>query len=310
MEETNKVQKKMWQNFFTKNKLFTAFILILLLFFINACEKPEIDEPISHEEDFAYSFFVAGHTYGTPGTTVLGLYSEFKKKYSFIQNYRKMEFGVFTGDIVKEATVESWDAVDKDVDSLNLPVFFAVGNHDMKDRELYEERYGKTFFDTIIYNDLFIFLDPNIDNYNISGEQLLFLQQTVNNNYSKVDNILVFFHQLLWWDDDNIFKNIRQNYPPYTPDTSNFWTEVEPIFHNLPNKVVMFAGDIGATSYSTPFMYYKYDNITFIAGGMGSGISDNFLIVSIDNYKTIHYKLIALQNETNSLGKLEDFILP
>ncbi len=167
-----------------------------------------------------------------------------------------------------------------------------------------------TFYDTIINNDLFIFLDPNIDNYNISGEQLDFLKETISSNSSKVDNILVFFHQLLWCDDDNIFQNIRVNYPPYTPYTLNFWSEIKPIFHVLSNNVVMFAGDIGAVDYTTPFMYYKYDNITFIAGGMGSGIFDNMLIVTIDDEKNINYDLIALQNNIHSLGKLEDFILP
>ena len=66
------------------------------------------------------------------------------------------------------------------------------------------------------------------------------------------------------------------NWSPYTPDTTNFWSEVEPLFHNLPNNVIIFAGDLSANREATPYMYYNYDNVTFIASGMGSGINDNF----------------------------------
>jgi len=252
-----------------------------------------------------YSFFVAGHTYGNPGVVIEGLYPAFKDQFSIIKQEPEMKLGVFTGDVVRTATEENWDAVDIDIDSLGVPVLIAVGNHDMYNRYMYESRYGKTYFDTIVENDLFIVLDPNISGWNISGNQLDFLSNSVSVNYKKVNNIFVFFHQLLWKTSGR-YRFQKPNSAQGKADTVNFWSEIEPIFHNLPNEVVMFAGDVGAGSWSENCMFDNYDNITLISSGMGEGDGDNFIIVTVKSDKEISYKLIALQGEINSLGEIED----
>ncbi len=283
----------------------SSTILFLIITFLNTgCKKKYIQV-----KNTPYSFFVAGHTYGTPGTTDLGLYKDFKDKFVYLQSYPNMQFGVLTGDIVKHPSEESWDAVDTDIKALGLNTFFAVGNHDMYDRQLFESRYGATFFDTIINEDLFIILDPNIDQWNISGEQFTFLDQSLKTQSLDVNNIFVFFHQLIWIEHEK-YINVKPNSKEGKADTLNFWNEVEPLFNNLNNPVYMFAGDIGAASWSDDFMYDNYDNITFVASGMGEGTGDNFIIVNVNEYKKTDIKLIALQGDINSLGNIEDFILP
>ena len=160
----------------------------ILLFINSGCKKKNISD-----QKTSYSFFVAGHTYGTPGTEEIGLYSEFKNKFPLINSYPAMKLGILTGDIVKSPSTESWNAVDQDIETLGIPAFFAVGNHDMYDRDLFEDRYGETYFDTIINNDLFIILDPNLDHWNISGEQLNFLEESIITNATNINNIFVFF---------------------------------------------------------------------------------------------------------------------
>ena len=76
-----------------------------------------------------------------------------------------------------------------------MPVYFAVGNHDMKGRKLYESRYGKTFYSFHHNCDLVIVLDPKLDDWNISGKQLKFLQDVLKNEASGVNNIFVFFYK-------------------------------------------------------------------------------------------------------------------
>lgn len=123
-----------------------------------------------------YSFFVAGHTYGQPGINNEGFHPPFKEKFEYIQSRGEIVFGVLTGDIVKpNPTEQDWDEIDADIIELGLPVYFAVGNHDMENRPLFESRYGITYYHFIYNSDLFIVLDPNIDGWNISGEQLVFL---------------------------------------------------------------------------------------------------------------------------------------
>ncbi|WP_319592070.1 metallophosphoesterase [uncultured Draconibacterium sp.] len=280
-------------------------LIYLLLILLTACSKES--EP---QQPASYSFFVAGHTYGKPGRDNIGLHPPFKEKFGYIQSRKEIKFGVLTGDIVPAPSPEDWDEVDADIDSLGLPVYFAVGNHDMRDRELFESRYGPTYFSFYFNTDLFIVLDPNIDHWNISGEQLDFLKTTVSNNSESVDNIFVLFHQVLWRTNDNIYKDVKLNSYEDRDGSINFWTEVEPIFSQLENPVFMFAGDVGAGSWSSDFMYDKYDNISLVASGMGEGDGDNFVIINIHSDKSVTYDLVCMSDSTlNCFGDLTDYQL-
>jgi hypothetical protein len=264
----------------------------------------------AQNDSVLYSFFVAGHTYGKPGVNNQGFHPPFKQKFNYIQSRPEIEFGVLTGDIVSPNPIsQDWDEIDADIDTLGIPIYFAVGNHDMENRPLFESRYGITYYYFIYQNDLFIVLDPNIDEWNISDEQLQFLQDVVNDNASTTDNIYVFFHQILWKEADNQFNYICWNSIAGRGDTVNFWTEVEPIFRNLPNEVIMFAGDLGA-SWSTDVSYDHYDNIILISSGMGDENGENFIVVNVDSSKSVHYDLICLSDTNiNCLGMLTDHIV-
>jgi hypothetical protein len=258
-----------------------------------------------------YSFFIAGHTYGQPGVNNAGLHPPFVDKFNYIKGRPEIKFGILLGDIVSPGPQpHDWDEVDADIDSLGMPVYFAVGNHDMENRPLFEERYGITYYSFVFNGDLFIILDPNIDGWNISGPQFEFLKNTLNSNYCDVENIFVMFHQLLWWENDNIYSGFWPNSFSGRADTINFWTSVEPLFAQLPNKTVMCAGDVGAVSWSTDFMYDKFANISFVATGMGQSNGDNFIVINVDADKNISYDLICLEtSELNCFGELTDYDL-
>ncbi len=258
-----------------------------------------------------YSFFVAGHVYGTPGRTQPGIYPPFKDKFDILKDDGLIKFGVFTGDIVKECTEEEWKEVNKDINKLSMTVYFTVGNHDNNSRDMFLEKYGNTYYSHTYKQDLFIMLDPNIDGWNISGDQLDFLKQELSEIDPAVRNVFVFFHQLLWWTPDNKYKNVKPNSLQARSDSINFWSTVEPLFRNIPCNVVMFAGDVGAGSWSADYMFDKYDNITLIASGMGEGIGDNFLIVDVMIDNSVEYRLIPLNCEDiHCLGKLEEYTIP
>ncbi|MEA3503843.1 MAG: T9SS type A sorting domain-containing protein [Bacteroidota bacterium] len=263
----------------------------------------------AQSNDNLYSFFIAGHSYGQPGVNNVGLHPPFKKKFEYIKSRSEIKFGVLTGDIVKPSPIaQDWDEVDADIVSLGLPIYFAVGNHDMENRPLFESRYGETYFHFIYQNDLFIVLDPNLDGWNISGAQLEFLENVVDENYQSVANIFVLFHQLLWRESDNIYSDIKPNSFAGRDETINFWTVIEPLFHELPNQVVFCCGDVGAASWSSDFMYDSYDNISFIASGMGENDGDNFVVINVNLNKTINYDLICLGNSMlNCFGELTDY---
>jgi len=288
-------------------KLIIELFVGTILIFTFACCRTNTDIP-DITQNKSYSFFVAGHTYGKPGVDNAGVHPPFKRKIDLIKSDTLIKFGILTGDIVLNGTAKNWDEVDKDIEELGVPVYFAAGNHDMSDRELFESRYGKTYYSYVYNNDLFIILDPNLDSWNISGEQLQFLTDELREKAGDAADIFIFFHQVLWWSADNIFNNLQVNSLALRADTINFWSEVEPLFHSLPNSVYLFAGDVGAYDNGDEFMYYHYDNITFIASGMGGEARDNFVIVDVQPDKTVSFRLIALNgDDINSLGRLEDY---
>jgi len=284
------------------------FISAITLVSVARCERENEDQQIV--PFIRYSFFVAGHVYGKPGVDNIGFHPPFRQKFDLIKNDSSIKFGVLTGDIVSSGTTTNWDEIDRDVEELGIEVHFTVGNHDMSDRKLFETRYGRTFYSYSYNKDLFIVLDPNLDGWNISHEQLQFLKDELKQKSADADHVFVLFHQVLWWAEDNIFKNVDINSLDGRADTINYWDEVEPLFHSLPLPVFLFAGDVGAFATGDEFMYYRYDNITLITSGMGGEVRDNFVIVDVYSDKTISFRLIALNgSDINALGKLEDYRL-
>jgi hypothetical protein len=252
-----------------------------------------------------FSFFVAGHTYGYNG-----FHPPFKQSFEYLQNRSEIEFGVLTGDIVSAfPKTQDWDKIDAELNELGIPVYFAVGNHDMENRPLFESRYGLTYYSFSFKKNLFIILDPNIDGWNISGDQLQFLQNTINHNASTVNNIYVFFHQILWKESNSMFDYIKWNSSAGLENPINFWAEIVPIFLKLDNQVTMFSGDLGA-SWSTNISYDRYGNITFIASGMGDEDGDNFIVVNIMEDGSSSYDLICMPDTiSNCSGVLSDYLV-
>jgi len=263
----------------------------------------------SQKNSNPYSFFVAGHTYGQPGVNNIGFHPPFKQKFNYILSRPEIAFGVLTGDIVSPfPSSQDWDEIDADIDNLGLPVYFAVGNHDMENRPLFEARYGITYFDFIYNNDLFIILDPNIDGWSITGDQLLFLQNSVSDKYLVSDNVFVFFHQILWRENTNQFNYINWNSDAGRVNPVNFWSNVIPIFNSIPNDVHMFAGDLGA-SWSSDVTFDRYNNIKLISSGMGDPNGENIIVVNVDSSKSVNYDLICLSDTNLScLGELTDYL--
>ena len=285
--------------------LFLITLILSCLCCISGCKKE-----IEHSLNVDYSFFVAGHVYGKPKINNPGVHPPFKKKFPLIKNDSLIAFGVFTGDIVIKSTDANWDEIDADIEEIGKQIYFAPGNHDLTDRELYESRYGNTYYSFVHNTDLFIVLDSGLDGWDISGDQLQFLKGILSTITPHVDHVFVFFHHMLWWSNNNQFRNIKPNSLKGRKEKINFWDEVEPLFSNLPNQVHLICGDVGARLDRAEFMYYSYKNMNLIASGMGLGYRDNIVILDIKTDKTIEYRLIALNGlSIDRLGKLEDYRL-
>jgi len=280
-----------------------AFIIFICSVWILSCGKREIPEP-------SWSFFVAGHTYGQVGGSNVGLYPLFLSFFPMIETFPGMSFGVLTGDAVRNSDAQHFDSLDAQISKFGFPVHIAPGNHDVANRNLFESRYGSPFRSFRMRSDLVLILDSNADSNNISGEQLEFLRDELS-EYNESGNVFVFFHHMLWWRADNAYRKLRPNTDDNLSPGINFWSEVMPLFEAMPGKVIIFCGDLGAYSWNTPFMFHQFGNITLIGSGMGGGVKDNFVIVTVDESNHVSFELIAMNgSDPDALGELEDYVLP
>jgi hypothetical protein len=253
-----------------------AFVLVL--FSAGGCVTAKLDANRAVPKH-AYSFFVAGHAYGVPGTDNPGVHPPFRSAFSAIRE-RGAEFGILTGDIVWNATAKDWEDVDRDLQSLGMPVHFAVGNHDMNDRALFASRYGPTYYSFRRNEDLFIILDGELDPCRISGEQRVFLTDTLRGSDARY--VFVFVHRLLWVVEGTPYlvlqgkMNTTEGYDFH----GNFWSEVVPALRALDVPVYVFAGDVGVP-WAQSLFYERDGNIHLVASGMGGSEEESYLTVGV-----------------------------
>jgi hypothetical protein len=265
----------------------------------------EVEAEHVDQDQLNYSFFVAGHVYGNPIDYAPGLYEPFRQQISFFENEKALEFGVFTGDVVPSPTKEYFDSAIVAMSEFPVPIMVTPGNHDRGDlfKNYFPEYSSETRND-----DLFIYLAPEF--CVIDGDQLEFLQSQIA-RHDSVNNIFVFFHELLWWTSTNEFSGIEVNWlKEYNPN-GNFWSDIHPILDSLPNDVFLIAGDLGATKTASPFMYHQKDNITYIASGMGGNILDNFILIDVGEDHSVVFRHYSFTKDgVELLPDLTEFEMP
>jgi len=261
----------------------TTWILSLLALCLISC-GPETSK---HE---SYSFFVAGHAYGNPNSPQYGLYPELMKVKEEILAQDNMSMGFLTGDVVYKPTEAYWDSAMTDIEAFEMPVHIAAGNHDKG--QAFIRRFKEYYYAFEQNDDLIIVLAPN--KWNIEGDQMSFLSKALNQARPGIKNVFIFCHELIWWSPDNEYQDVEINWRPHYPGSTNFWTDVKPLLQSTNLPIYFFAGDLGATPRTSPFMYDRIENIHLIASGLGSGYKDNILIVnsSLDSKVSIEHYLI------------------
>ena len=228
-----------------------------------------------------YSFFVAGHAYGNPGTKRTGVYPPFRKAFETMRSDGSLAFGFLTGDAVCHATKQAFDALDADLAALPVDVLRIAGNHELKARPLFEARYGKTWHSFEHQGDQFIILDGMAAQWSITGEQLTFLKAALANSRAG-RNVFVFVHQILWWDSGHEFLGkVRPNSTDGLGDAPNYWSVIHPLLREAGSEVYVFAGDVGAFPEQVAFQHHTDGNVHLILSGMGGASDDNYVRVAV-----------------------------
>ena len=263
-------------------------------------------QEVNCQRQVSYSFITAGHAYGSHDGDNIGLHPPLLERlYSGIDS--TAEFIVFTGDIVNHSNVESWQQVDLEMDSVGIPSYYVMGNHDNNEagRAVFEEKHGATYYTFYSHGDLFVVLNSIEADRAISENQLAFLQDQIDLAADSTGNIFIFFHELIWNSHEKyigVRSNSRSRYDQVV-EHSNYWEEVHPMLLERPQKdFYLIAGDVGGNPDAISAFYDRWDHITLLASGMGEVDDENFLLVHVIKGDSTEFELAPLNADLNLPG--------
>jgi hypothetical protein len=252
------------------------------------------------EKPQQYTILLGGHLYGAY------THSEFPAA-SLLANIDKInasraKFFISLGDNFRKCDkLQISNYKNAFASQLKIPMFNAVGNTDLSDRELYELEFGKNTYYAFIYNDdYFVFLDSELDNGSILGDQLAFFSETMRKASAQpsLNNVLIFSHRWLWAVKSEykaVYEISGLSYANYT--NTNFLTRIEPALIELAKKkpIYWFSGENGPGG-SLPLFYAKdpSHNITYIAVGLGDTEKDILLECRFERSSPIRFTPISL----------------
>lgn len=290
---------------------FLSLFGVVLLLMIGACESPP-PEPTPPPPPKPYSFFVAGHAYGNPygyDTLPPGLFPPFVAQFPYILQHSDMRLGVLTGDVVKRSTEENWLGVIRNLAAFDFPVYIAPGNHDNWGEPWYKLIFNSPGVYVRQERDLFLFLDPDDEGWNIPQTQLDFVD-TLLKQPDLYRNIFVFVHQVLWYDPvpKGVFQATTPNNITDRDSTLNFKETLDAKLRAIPNPVWLFAGDVGAWCTGREATIHSEGKMHYITSGMGCESRSNFLIVQVDTAGALDIEVVWLdQDDRHQLGGLEEY---
>lgn len=67
----------------------------------------DINKETNLTENPDYTFFIAGHAYGSPRGNNLGIYPKFYKE--LLNKKNIFDFGILAGDVTRNGDKKSWD---------------------------------------------------------------------------------------------------------------------------------------------------------------------------------------------------------
>ena len=236
-------------------------------------ESPFNHHMIQIESDSSYSFLVGAHFHGAstnlsgfPASTIL----------ANLDNMNRLapDFMICLGDLFLSLNNSKdnyqWSFFDK----LNMPLFNAVGNHDVEENN-YTQFFGKRYFSFDIGPDVMVILDTEERTGDIKGDQLKFLKSI----YSKHPrNVFLFAHRPIWSEEDEKLEDLFKG---NTRSGTNYMDDVLPILKKTDAQTYFFGGSLGGESPFSFFYHKKADNLTYLATAVRDLARDGILQIKV-----------------------------
>jgi hypothetical protein len=254
-----------------------------------------------------YSFIVSGHFHGASTNS-----STFPAS-SLLANIDTLNaldplFLMSLGDMFQDVNQDYLNQYQKSLfDRLKMPLYNAVGNHDLFNGNMYEKVYGKTFYCFSHSTELFIILDTELDDGNIKNEQLEMLKGALDKaKLGSLKNIFIFSHRPIWAEDNTKYSQVFKENTRSQFGKPNFEKEVLPLLEKSALSIFWISGSMGGGAAS--FFYDKKENskITYMQTAIRDLPRDAVLQVFIKQGE-VAFKGISFTGQT--LEPIENYNL-
>ncbi len=260
-------------------------------------ESPFNNLSVEVEDEKNFKFIVSGHFHGDsknisgfPAATLLGNLDEI--------NSKDATFLMSLGDLFLSVKkdMKNYDRVL--FSKLDMPLFNAVGNHDVEE-DNYKTKFGKTYFHFTVGENVMIVLDTELDNGDIEGAQLSMLKNALK---TPAKNYFVFAHRPIWAEYHDELEDVFKG---NTSSGTNFGDDVYPLLKKAKGQVYMFGGSIGGEA-PVSFFYHKKGNVHYIANAIRNLPRDGMILVEVKDNE-VSFKPFSLTGQ--SLKNLETYNL-
>jgi hypothetical protein len=214
-----------------KSKCFTGIIFMICFtaWKINCGQISPFNERILTDTTENFCFLVSGHFHGAsthrspyPASTLLANIDTL--------NSMKPAFLMSLGDMFVDVNEMSVSSYRRSLFAkLRMPLFNAVGNHDLSGDDFYGKVFGKTWDSFSLAGNVFIILNTEADDGRISGDQLNFFKETLLKHSGKGKNLFVFSHRPVWAERKERYKDLFEGNTRTLVGKNNFTEELEPL---------------------------------------------------------------------------------
>jgi len=258
--------------------------VIIAVVFNVVFTKAQVTSPFNQKAVKAstgtYSFFVTGHLHGSsanqsgyPAATLLANLETI--------NADSVAFIISTGDLFMDIRKNIPTYEKALFGKLTKPLFNAVGNHDLSGN-IYEKKYGKTWFSFKVGSEKFIFLDTEINDGSIKGKQFEFFSNALTTDIQTTKNIFIVSHRPVWTEGDDKLENIFAG-NTRSDFGNNFRYDIAPLLKTASKScpIYWFSGSLGGNAPASFFYYKKEKNITYIQSAIRDLPRDGMLKVNV-----------------------------
>ena len=246
-----------------------------------------------------FSFVVSGHFHGEstnqstfPASTILA-------GIDTLNNLRPA-FLMSLGDMfldVNERYIQNYN--NSLFGKLKMPIFNAVGNHDLSNGNYYEKIYGNTFFKFVSHSCLFIVLNTEVNDGSIKDEQLDFFKEALLlGRKDSIKKIFIFSHRPIWSENDVVFEKLFKGNSRTAFGVNNYEDEVKPLIEEFSKTKSIYWMSGSMANAPASFFYHKDPNtkITFMQTAIRDLPRDAVLQVNVTDEK-VSFKGLSLTGQ-------------